>query len=145
MELAKLESLTVLGLPHVNSLGISSFPDPGIRCGNVYFELEGTKYGRIELLQETRATEEAADIILQLLPQLTKLCMRECADVKAGKIIRWPWTGRLRDHILEFWPRHNWMDSENDVKEDPDGPVLYTWEEDEEWFPTSKEHTIDEL
>ncbi|KAK7229545.1 hypothetical protein V2G26_001715 [Clonostachys chloroleuca] len=145
LELAKLESLTVLGLPHVNSLGISSFPDPGIRCGNVYFELEGTKYGRIELLQETRATEEAADIILQLLPQLTKLCMRECADVKAGKIIRWPWTGRLRDHILEFWPRHNWMDSENDVKEDPDGPVLYTWEEDEEWFPTSKEHTIDEL
>ncbi|CAH0016694.1 unnamed protein product [Clonostachys rhizophaga] len=145
LELAKLESLTVLRLPYVNSLGISSFPDPGKGCGHAYSTLGGTKLARIHLLHETRETEEAADIILQSLPQLTKLCIKECADVKAGKIVRWPWTGRLRDHILESWPRHNWMDSEDDVKEDPDGPVLYSWEEDEEWFPTSKEHSIDEL
>ncbi|CAG9949198.1 unnamed protein product [Clonostachys rosea f. rosea IK726] len=145
LELAKLESLTVLGLPHVNSLGISFLPEPGIGCGNVYFELEGTKYGRSELLHETRATEEAADIILQSLPQLTKLCIRECADVEAGKIVRWPWTGRLREYLLQSWPRYDGMDSEDNVKEDPNGPLLYTWEEDEEWLTTSKEHRIDEL
>jgi hypothetical protein len=111
----------------------------------VYFELEGTKYGRSELLHETRATEEAADIILQSLPQLTKLCIRECADVEAGKIVRWPWTGRLREYLLQFWPRYDGMDSEDNVKEDPNGPLLYTWEEDEEWLTTSKEHRIDEL
>ncbi|CAH0004260.1 unnamed protein product [Clonostachys byssicola] len=144
-ELAKLESLTVLSLPHVNYLGIGSFPEPGFRCGNAYFGIEGSKYGRSELLQEIQATEEAADIILQALPQLTKLCIRECADVKAGKIVRWPWTGRLRDYVLQSWPRLDGTDPEDDGKEDLDGPVLYTWEEDEEWFSTSKKHSIDEL
>lgn len=140
-----MESLTVFSLPHVNSLGTSSFPEYGFKCGNAYFGLEGVKFGRIETLQDIRTREEAADIILQSLPQLTKLCIGECADVKAGTIVQWPWTGRLKDYVLQYWPRHNGMDSEDDVKEDPDGPVLYTWEEDEEWFPTPTEHRIDEL
>ncbi|CAH0045253.1 unnamed protein product [Clonostachys solani] len=145
LELAKLESLTVFSLPHVDLLGISSFPQSGFKCGNAYFGLEGTKFGRIETLQDIRETEEAADIVLQSLPQLTKLCIRECAVVKAGKIVQWPWTGRLKDYVLQYWPRYDGMDSGDGVKEDPDGSVLDTWEDDEEWFPTSKEHRIDEL
>ncbi|VUC30223.1 unnamed protein product [Clonostachys rosea] len=144
-QLANLERLTFLGLNHVYELGISSHPEPDIICGNAYLEPDGAKLGRTELAREIRETEEAADIILQSLPQLTKLCIRECAEVEAGKVVRWPWTGRLREYLLQSWPRHDGMDWEGDVKEDPDGPVLWTWEEDEKWLPTSKEHHMDEL
>lgn len=144
-----MKSLTDLELPHVIYLGTGDHIDE-VGCGNAYFGLGGTKFGRVETLQFTEAIEEAASIVMEAIPQLKKLCIGgNCVDIENGKASKWPWTGRLRDYVLEEWPRYDssiprMNTGEDSLKEDPDGPVLDTWEEDRRWFQ-GENHIIDEL
>lgn len=46
--------------------------------------------------------------------------------------ITWPWTGRIREYLLELWPRHRARGNEETghVDEDPDGPIFESLEQE---------------
>ncbi|CAG9991074.1 unnamed protein product [Clonostachys byssicola] len=141
-ELNKFENLRQLRLPHVIHLGFGSsdeLPD----CGNAYFGASGRVLRRQEQISHIFSTEKAAEIIFPLMPNLEKLCIGgECTEIALGKELKWPWTGRLRDYMLEEWPR--WESGtygyRYEESEDPQGPVLESWEEDRKWFGGSDGH-----
>ncbi|VUC29179.1 unnamed protein product [Clonostachys rosea] len=132
-ELNEFKNLRELRLPHVIHLGFSSdyeLPD----CGNAYFGVSGRVLRRQEEISSISHTEKVSRIIVPLMPNLEKLCIGgECTKITPGKDLKWPWTGRLREYMLEEWPR---WDGEYGYKEyeDPEGPVLESWEEDRKWF-----------
>lgn len=136
-ELNKFENLRELRLPHVVHLGFGSdeWPD----CGNAYFGASGRVLRRQEEISYLSSTEKAAGIMIPLMPNLEKLCIGgECTEITAGKELKWPWTGRLREYMLEEWPRYDGESGEYgygyEESEDPQGPVLENWEEDRKWF-----------
>jgi hypothetical protein len=82
--------------------------------------------------------ERAGSIVAEQLPDLDLLCIgHTCIDLgnqRGNKELVWPWTGRMKEYLLEAWPRYKAGDSpEDDGKdEDPDGPLFGTWEIDED-------------
>uniref|UniRef100_A0A8H7THZ2 Uncharacterized protein n=1 Tax=Bionectria ochroleuca TaxID=29856 RepID=A0A8H7THZ2_BIOOC len=137
-ELNKFENLRELRLPHVIYLGFGG-PDEWPDCGNAYFGASGRVLRRQEEISYISGTEKAAQIIVPLKPDLERLCIGgECTEITSGKELKWPWTGRLREYMLEEWPRYDGESGEYGYgyreSEDPQGPVLESWEEDRKWF-----------
>ncbi|KAH6867354.1 hypothetical protein B0T10DRAFT_502467 [Thelonectria olida] len=133
--LKEFKNLSTLHLPDAWSLGFTDYEPPG--CGNVYFGLSGTTFGRYQSRQHMVAIERAGSIVAEQLPYLDLLCIGSTC-INPGKQrgsneLVWPWTGRIKDYLLEIWPRYKTGDSpEDDGKnEDPDGPLFGMLEGDE--------------
>lgn len=136
--LSRSKDLSSLHLPDVWSLGLFDYDPPF--CGNVYFGLSGTKYGRSTSRWAIAGIQQVDDFVSKHLPDLQSLCIggacRTTGSQKEGEGSVWPWTGRLKEYLLDDWPRYragdSYGDSEADRKdEDPNGPIFSTWEEDE--------------
>jgi hypothetical protein len=136
--LAGFENLRELRLPGVNNLDMGLVKD--IFCGNAYDGVSGTKMGIFELLESMSVTEKAVKIVLEELPDLEVICLGSlCANIEYRKPPAWPWTGRVRDYIMESWPRYRGSIHHSSEHEDPDGPVFSTTEEDKEWLEGGKQ------
>lgn len=80
--------------------------------------------------------------MVEKLPKLKRVCFQRyaCTDVVSGKKPSWVWTGKLREYVLEASPRFDGYNTQGILeKEDPNGPVLETWEMDQEWFLQGEE------
>lgn len=83
------------------------------------------------------------NIAVENLPKLRRICFQRyaCTDVVSGEKPSWAWTGKLREYVLEASPRFDRYNTKEILKkEDPNGPLLDSWEMDQEWFPQGKEN-----
>ncbi|KAH7303336.1 hypothetical protein B0I35DRAFT_446990 [Stachybotrys elegans] len=125
------ENLTSLDLPGPYGLGMSNIESVG--CANAYFGPGGTKYGRTEEIRDMSASERAGRLILKAVPHLQTLCVGgSCVKNDGTRPLLWPWTNRVREYLLDSWPR--WADANEGGLEDTNGPVFGSWEEDEKWL-----------
>lgn len=134
MTLKRFKNLSSVQLPGAWGLGLDDDHGPG--CGNMYFGLQGTQYGRGESRRYIVDAERVTNMVLEHLPDLDLLCIGSgCVNPRVrteeGKLV-WPWTGRMKDYLLEDWPRYKAGDSPEDegVDEDPNGPIFGRWEDD---------------
>lgn len=131
----KLEALRNLHLPGIWDDDLAIYFGPA--CGNAYDGLGGTIGGRIEERKLISGIERAGRLVVEQLPHLESLTVAATTTdprrrTEEGKLV-WPWTGRLKEHLLEEWPRWKRINDpgEDGTDEDPDGPVFETWEDDE--------------
>ena len=128
-------------MPSAAYLGVGF--DGGPECGNAYDGLGGTRYGRYVSRQYMWANEKAAKIILAEVPHLQRLAIGKTQpkEIISGQIT-WPWTGKIKEHLLYEWPRYR--ASENIgygiFDEDPEGPIFYSLKQEEiilrdDWEP----------
>ncbi|CAG9998271.1 unnamed protein product [Clonostachys byssicola] len=132
-DISHLKALTKISLPFDQNpqLGLE-FPDCEY-CSAV----EARKLARFELTHSLALSETVANIVVERLPKLKRVCFQRyaCTAVVSGERPTWPWTGKLREYVLEASPRfRGYNESGMFEEEDPNGPVLETWEEDQVWF-----------
>ncbi|KAK2603973.1 hypothetical protein QQS21_003809 [Conoideocrella luteorostrata] len=145
-----ITQLLHLAVPPVFELGLGF--DGGADCGNAYFGLSGTKYGRSVTRESLFYTEKAGSIVMDVIPWLKSFSIGshrvEHRDIGQDGVVSWPWKGRLKEALLEQWPRYAGGDPEigdgRDKTEDPDGPVFWSFAEDEimladDWTPHSRQ------
>ncbi|CAH0051670.1 unnamed protein product [Clonostachys solani] len=137
-DISHLKALTEICLPLTQDplLGLEF---PGCEsCSAV----EARKNARFELTFSLSLIEAVTNIVVEKLPKLKRVCFQRyaCTDVVSGEKPSWAWTGKLREYVLEASPRFDGYNNKRILeKEDPNGPVLDTWEMDQEWFPQGKE------
>ncbi|CAG9975676.1 unnamed protein product [Clonostachys byssicola] len=100
----------------------------------------GAKFGRYEAFKYIQKTEQAARIVLEELPNLERLCIGgTCTNLIHDKALRWPWSGRVREYLLNKYSRWNDEVRGKVLIEDPNGPVFFTRGEDRTWLEAGKE------
>lgn len=127
----KFKNLTSLRLPNANGLSLTEHI---VGCGNPYLFAFGRKNLRRDLRDVISEIEIAGNIVLTELPHLKNATIGGItANVedgnKTGSLV-WPWTGRMREYLLQEYPRYKGGVGERD--EDPDGPVFGSWKTDEQ-------------
>ncbi|KAF4977300.1 hypothetical protein FZEAL_6188 [Fusarium zealandicum] len=84
--------------------------------------------------------EEISEMILAQVPGLESLVIGNMGSsfVHRGRVF-WPWTGQLREYIMEAWPRYKARrDLEPaDVDEEPDSPLFGRHSAEDRWLSGS--------
>lgn len=109
-------------------------------CGNAYEGLSGTQMGRQIARNRVYYVELVASLARSVLPQLTSLAIGGVdteVPFDEEEDMKWPWTGRLGDYLLEQWPRYegknsNYWDGYDNTVEKDDAPIFGSVEEDAE-------------
>lgn len=83
----------------------------------MYDGKEGQQYLREVTQEAAEATEKGGDIVVANLPQLSSFTIGgRCPNVtrtEEGMITAtWPWTGRLKEWVLEVVPERDWEEEE---------------------------------
>lgn len=96
-----------LNLPHARSLALGF--DGGPFCGNAYNGAAGKLLRREISRQKLEATEKAAKIVLEILPNLWTLSIggtqaKLVRNADGSMEAEWPWTDRVEDWLYEQCP-----------------------------------------
>lgn len=107
----------------------------------MYFDIDAYRRERYEDLRDMAAQERASKLVLAELGHLESIHVGpNPINMDAAREGRpmWPWTGRVREYLLERWPRwprdDRWLEITDGDREDPEGPVFLTKLEDEKWL-----------
>ncbi|KAJ3538401.1 hypothetical protein NM208_g5921 [Fusarium decemcellulare] len=139
--LGRFPSLNTLHLPQSFGTGLFQGGPAGSKFGPR--SASGTQTRRRVTRLAMWMIDEVSKMIIAEAPNLKKLVIGNLSSILIykGKVF-WPWTGHMREFLLEAWPRYRagGDDGQDAGDEDPDGPLFGTALSDErglkeDWRP----------